>query len=215
MHLFTRTARLAGGKFREAMAWAIAITENVTETSGFHVNLQTRVFSPETGTLAWSTIVPDLATLEAGFDKLMVDDNYNDLTAKGSEYILPGSLHDGLGTIVYPNSPPAGDRRVGYISIVQSTISPGHLAEGVLVGVEIAQEVERITGLATLFVSESTGNYGGVMWGTAAADIAELEAAEQALASDLGFVGLIDSKAAAAYTGVPGATTQVIYRRLI
>src|SRR5258707_15394309 len=74
MYLFSRRSRLAPGNTRDAMAWATGITEKVNQVSGLPVSLFTQVFSPEVCTLVWSTLVPDLATLKAGTDKLNVED---------------------------------------------------------------------------------------------------------------------------------------------
>jgi hypothetical protein len=213
MYLFSRSARLSGGKFRDSMAWATSITERVTQTTGLQVGLWNQTFSPSVGTLVWSTFVPDLATLEAANDKLMVDDAYNDLVDRGNELVIPGSIDDALGMIIHGQPDP--NRHVEYVAAVRSTISAGNLAQGIALGVEIAQRAEQITGQPTAFLADSTGNYGGVEWLTAFANVAELEQAEQTLNADQSFIELIDTQAAGVYADQPGASTQLIYRRIL
>jgi|GEM_PF-900431 len=213
MYLFSRRARLSGGKLSESMAWATSMTERVVQATGMQVSLWTQTFSPAVGTISWSTFVPDLATLEAANDKLMADNAYHELVDRGTEFVIPGSVDDSLGMVVH--GAPDPNRRAEYVGVVRSTGAAGKLARGISLGVEIAQRVEQITGLPTLFLAGTTGNYGGVAWVTAFADVAELERAQMALNMDESFVELIDREAPGVYTDEPGATTQVILRRIV
>jgi len=213
MYLFSRRARLSGTKLRDALAWATSITGKVNQTTGLQVGLWAQTFSPEVGTLVWSTFVPDLATLETANDKLMVDDGYHDLVDHGNEFVIPGSLDDTVGMVVHGQPDP--NRHVEYVAVVRSTIRAGKLARGIALGVEIAQRAEQITGLPSAFVADSTGNYGGVAWLSAYANVAELERAEQTINTNPSFVELIDTQAASVYTDQPGASRQLIYRRVV
>jgi hypothetical protein len=212
MYVFNRSGRLSGANEREALPWAIAIGEKVSQVTGLQVSLYTQVFSPEVGTLIWATVVPDLVTLEAAFDKLMPDDGYHEMAQAGLKHLDPSSLHDRLEQVVHPGDLDT-NRQHEYATLVRSTLNGGQLARGMAAGVEIAQRVEQITGIQTVFMAQSTGNYGEVSWAVTYADIAELERAGDALNTDPGFVELLDSLAGV-YTDTPGATTQVIMRRL-
>ena len=213
MYLFSRRARLGGGKPRDSRAWATSITQRVTQTSGLQVGLWMQTLSPAVGTMVWSTFVPDLATLESGLDKLMGDDGYHELVEQGAQFTIPGSLDDTLGVVIHGQPDP--DRHPQYIASVRTTIVAGGLAKGIALGIEIAQRAEQITGAPTAFLAGATGNYGGVSWLTAFADVAELERAQMALNTDAGFIELIDSRAPGVYTDQPGASTQLLYRRVV
>lgn len=213
MYQFSRLIRLSGSQALSAMSWAAEITEHVKNVTGLSVSLFTEVLSAAPGTLAWSTIVPDLATLEAAFDKLTPDPRYNELAEAGQAYELPGSVSDRLRTIVHPAEPPASPAQPEYVTCVYATIANGNLASGVAAGVEIAQRVERITGNPTIFAMDATGNYGGVAWLTGSASISEMQQAEEKINSDLSFVEYIDKEASSAF--VEGMTTQRILRRVI
>ena len=212
MYLFGRRAQLSGGKFRKSMEWVAEITNRVTQTTGLQVGVWNQMFSPAVGTLLWTTMVPDLATLEGAFDKLAVDEDYADLVDKGLDYTLPGMVDDVLGVII--SGAPDPNRPNEYVISVRSTIAGGQLATGMALGVEIAERVEAITGSPTLFIAEATGNYGGVGWATGFANISDMERAQMAVNGDAKFIELVDAKAKGVFNDSPGSATQVIYRRI-
>lgn len=213
MYLFTRRARLGGGKISDAIGWAAGINERVNAASGLEVSMWTPAYSPGVGTVTWATFVPDLVTLEKSFDILTADDGYNQLVDRGAEFVVPGTVEDTLDLILY-GSQPDPDRHVSYVAVVRSTMKAGGLSRGITLGIEIAEKAKQITGMPTAFLASATGNYGGVAWITSFTDAAELERAQMALNSDPSFVELIDNNAGSVYTDHPGATTQTIHRRI-
>jgi len=214
MYLFTRRVRLVGGKLRAHMAWATSITEKVTQTGGMQVSLWSQTFSPSVGTLVWSTFASELAELEAMNEKLMVDEGYLELVERGGEFVLPGAVDDSLSMIIHGEALDP-DRRAEYVAVVRTTMVAGGMARGITVGIEIAEKAEQITGLKTSFLADATGNYGGVRWLTAFANVGELERAQLELNGNQSFIELIDSQASSVYTDTPGATSQLIFRRII
>jgi len=211
MYLFSRRGRIDGGHTMESMAWATAVTEKVNQITGLEVGLWMQVFSPGFGTVAWSTFVPDLATLEAAGDKLNSDAGYVAMTDEGAAYISTG-LDDSLSQIVHGEPDP--NRAVEYVAVVQAVCAGGQAANGIGVGVEIAQQAEAVTGLPTMFASNVTGPYGGVGWLTGYENIAAFEAAGDALNRDPAWLQLVDAKAGGVYLEDPALTQQLIYRRI-
>ncbi|HVN49779.1 MAG TPA: hypothetical protein VMT43_00020 [Acidimicrobiales bacterium] len=211
MYLFSRRGRLDGGHTNEALTWATTITEKVNQITGLEVGLWMQVYSPGFGTLAWSTFLPDVATLEAAGDKLNGDAGYVALADEGAKYISTG-LDDTLLQIVHGEPDP--DRAVEYVSVVQAVCSGGKIAEGIGVGVEIAQRAEAVTGLPTMFATNVTGPYGGVGWLTGYENVGAFEAAGQALNGDPSWVQLVDSRAGGVYQEDATLTQQLVYRRL-
>ena len=57
MYLFSRRAQLSGAKLRDAMGWAVAAGERVTQTTGLPIGVWSQVYSPGVGTLVWATFV--------------------------------------------------------------------------------------------------------------------------------------------------------------
>ena len=212
MYLFSRRARLAPGNTRDALAWATGITEKVHQISGLPVSLFAQVFSPEVGTLVWSTFVPDLATLEAATDKLNVDDGYISMGDAGAKFSL-GGADDSLLQVVYGDADP--NRQVEYVTTVQSVCASGNLARGMELGVEITQRAEKVIGIPGMFIAGTTGSYGTVGWITGYTDVKELESAQQKLAADTKFGEYVDKSVRGVYTDDPSATSQLIYRRIV
>lgn len=211
MYLFSRRARLAPGNTRASMTWASGITEKVNQITGLNVGLFSVTFSPELGTLAWSTFVPDLGTLEAANDKLLVDDGYVSMVDDGAKFGA-GGADDALVQIVSGDVDP--NRQVNYATIVQTTCMNGSVVRGLEVGVEIAQRAEKILGTPVLFGTSVTGNYGEVGWFSGYADVQSMERSQQALAADTKFGEFIDKSVRGVYTDDPTQSQQTIWRRL-
>ncbi len=211
MYIFSRTARIAPGNTKEAMTWAAAVTEKVNQISGLTVGLYMQMFSPEVGRLAWSTFAPDLAALEAATDKLAADDAYLALVDSGAKFAL-GGADDTLGQIVYGEPDP--NRQIEYVTTVGTTCANGSVMRGIELGVEIAQKVEKTTGLPSLFLTASTGNYGSVAWITGYANIQEMEAATAAIGADMKFGEFVDKNVKGVYTDDPMATQQLVFRKI-
>jgi len=212
MYLFSRRARLAPGNTRASMTWATAITEKGHQLTGLNISLHALMFSPEVGTLVWSTFVPDLATLEAANDKLLADDSYASMLDEGAKYAA-GGADDALLQIVHGTPDP--NRRGEYVSTVQTTCANGSVTKGMELGVEIAQRAEKTVGIPVLFASVATGNYAAVAWLSSYTDIGELERAQQALAADAKFGEFVDKSVRGVYAEDPASTQQLIYRRII
>jgi hypothetical protein len=197
------------------MAWAAAVTEHASQTIGLPISLYVHTLSPDVGTTVAGLIAPDLATLDVAFDKLAADSAYAELVEKGHEFVLPGSTQDRLAQVIYPeNFAPDPDRRFDYIVGVQSTIAAGHGARGMAAGVEAAQRAEALSGATVVFLGGVTGNYGGVGWLLLYPDAAAMDRGQTALAGDPGFIEFIDSLEGV-FADTPGATTQLIIRRII
>ena len=212
MYLFNRTGRVANGNTRKTLEWATGITEKVRNVSGLEVGLFQQVFSPEFGTIVWSTFVPDLQSLEAATDKLIGDDGFVQLADEGAKF-TEGGFDDGLFQVLHGEPDPS--RQVEYVVVVRSVCSSGNFAKGFEVGMEVAQRAERVTGTPTLFLAAATGDYGAVGWVTGFSDIKALEAGQGALATDASFAEYIDGEASNVYVSEPWMTTQRIFRRIV
>ena len=211
MYLFTRRVRIGLGQTRAAMEWALGQTDRVNKIVDLPVSLYMQVFSPDVGVLGWSTFAPDLASLEAAADKLNADDGFVSATDSGASFVV-GGADDLVAQVLHGVPDPA--RQIEYVTTVRTICASGALARGMELGVEIAQRAEKITGSPTLFVADSTGNYGGVGWITGHADIKAVDAAQQALAADAGWLKFLDKEVKGTYADELGASTQLLFRRL-
>jgi hypothetical protein len=211
MYLFSRRIRLGPGNTRASMEWALEQTKSVTNITGLQVSLFMQVYSPEVGAVAWSTFVPDLATLEAAGDKLNADDAFAAAVDKGSSFTV-GGADDLLAQVVYGEPDPT--REIEYVTAVQTVCANGNLGRGMELGIKLAQRAEKLIGTPTLFLANATGSYGSVGWITGHENAQALEASQQALASDEDWVTYIDKNVGGVYTDEPSHTTQLIFRRL-
>jgi hypothetical protein len=207
MYLFSRSTRIADG---DGLTWAVTMTEHAKRVTGLDIGLWGQVWSPEFGRIAWTTFVPDLATLAAAGDKMNADAAMTAAGAAGAVHTT-GGIDDALFNVIHGELDPSAPQ-AEYVTTVAGVCASGALAKGMTTGVELAQRAEKITGTPTLFAANVTGVYGGVGWMTGFATIEALEAAQQAMAVDEDWAKQVD-KAGSVYAGDPGATTQLIHRR--
>ena len=210
-YLFTRRARLAPGNFMDAMAWSTRITEKVNAISEIPVSLWSTVFSPRLGALSWTAVVDELSQLEALDAKLLADGGYVALVEEGARFTSDDGIDDAVANLVHADPDSAGGGQ--YATVVQAVITPGSFVHAVEVGVQIAQEAKKITGRPTSFGSSLTGPYGEVGWIVLYDSVDQLQAANEALNSNVEFAQLLDKEASKAY--LAGASSQTAWRRVI
>lgn len=211
MYLFSRSARVRPGSTRDAMSWAIEITDAVNHISDVQVELWSRTFSPGVGSLAWTTFVEDLAQLEATQDKLMADSAYVEAVDRGAQYVAAGP-DDSLSTIV--TGAPSTERSVEYVNVVHSVCAPGSLARGMDLGSQIAEKATAIGGNPCMFAMDATGAFGGVSWFTGFTDVGEMQRSESAVLSDPDFLAMLDQETPGVFADEPSATVQLCFRKL-
>ncbi len=211
MYLFSRSARLATGRMRDQMTWALAVTEKVNQITELEVSLWSTVFSPAFGTVAWTAVVEELEVLEASDAKLAVDDAFVSLVDQGNAFLAGGPLDDGLLQILHADEA-AADVVPQYATTVAAELAPTKMTRGVEIGIELAQQSTRITGCPTTFGLSVNGPYGQVEWITGYESVAQLQKASETLAADASFAALVDGEASTAY--LPRSVVQTTYRRL-
>ena len=209
MYLFTRQAQLAVGQQRPGLEWAIGITEKVNQITSLDVGLWSPTLSPGLGTLSWGAAVESLGDLEDAEAKLNADPMYLDALERGAAFIT-GGVDDQVAQFI---SNPDSDPNTNHVAVVQSQIANGAFGRGVEVGVAIAEKATEIGGLPTAFLLATTGGYAACAWITSATSLRALEAGEQKVNADPGFVAFLDQEAATCY--VEGITTQSIWRRVV
>jgi hypothetical protein len=209
MYLFSRRIRLGPGNTRASMERALEQTKSVTNITGLQVSLFMQVYSPEVGAVAWSTFVPDLATLEAAADKLNADDAFAAAVDKGSSFTV-GGADDLLAQVVYGEPNPT--REIEYVTAVQTVCANGNLGRGMELGINSRSGRRSSSAHRPLFLANATRTYGSVGWITGHENAQALEASQQALASDEDWVTYIDKNVGDVYTDEPSHTTQLIFR---
>lgn len=187
MYLFTRQGRLATN---QSVGWATTIRDRASEVLGSEVQLWATTLSPGFGTITWTSWWEDLATLGAQFEKLQRDQKYLELANEGREH-LESRVDDGLYHALYTSE---GEfSAINVVSNVRAVTAVGQAVRAITEGVAIAKKFESITGCGTAFVTNVTGNYGGVGWLSFYRDLAAFEAANDKVAGDQGWITYVDS----------------------
>jgi hypothetical protein len=211
VYMFARAARLGPGSAHEEQAWAIAITEKVNQVSESTYRLWTPFASPGVNTLIWTTMVEDLATLEATNDKLLADSGYHMLLEQGARYASGDAIDDVLLQIV--DSEGADQARPpAYVAVVDAVLATGAAAKGLEVGLEITKMARKITNAPVTFCAAATGAYGHIAWHTGFDSITELQRGQTAIAMDPNFMQYLDKSTPGVYQP---AARQSVYRRVM
>jgi len=152
MYVFARTLQVHGADIRGALTWATTITERVTQTNrhpGVAVvpGVQPGASERWRGPASPPTTPPS----RLSSDKLMVDDGYLDLVSQGHKHIIQGTVDDTVSQIMHPAEAPTTPITADYAGVIRTTCANGCLAEGLALGVELAQRVTELTGLRCSF----------------------------------------------------------------
>ena len=179
MYLFTRLATLRGNE-RRAMTWAVEMTAYVNAHSDHNVALWRSDFGYPVGTVAWSAWVPSQDSLNTGFARLADDDGYYDMVDKGQEF-MTDPPNDLFRQVVHgePGGTPPAPGSV--TTVTTAVVGNGQYVEATAWGIEMAELVEQVTSLPTMFLLDSYGTFGQVTWLSGAPDLATSDAAGEAI----------------------------------
>jgi hypothetical protein len=204
MYLFARQARLVGA---DAVKWASTIRDHVAKVTESEIQLWATTLSPGFGTVTWTSSWNDLGSLETSFAKLVGDAKYLALAAEGGQ-LINGGVDDALYQSLYDGSGESGS--VQLASSIQAVCGTGQIAKALANGVEIAQKAESITGRPTMFLTNVTGNYGGVGWLAGYESLAAFEEANTKLNADVGWLTYVDG-ATTCYAQDVGVTQSTLH----
>jgi hypothetical protein len=210
MYLYATSVRSGVANPVKVMEWALSMTGKINQISAVPTSLWTSAMSPAMGTMAWTSVVSDLAIIEDTEAKLAADPGYMALVAEATGLLSTDAADQTLMQLVH-GDPDAAGIDAHYASTVRATLAPGSMVAGIELGVELAQKAKKISGRPTSFAVSVTGDYGAVMWVSMAETIQQLQAGFEALNSDTEFSKLVDNKAGKAY--LPG-TTQTVSRKV-
>lgn len=93
----TRTAVVDRGKEDEAMQFAAAVTDYISENWGISIIWGVEV-GGTFGKIHWAADYADMAQLEETFGKTMTDEGYRKLLSDSNDLFIPGETAD---TIIY------------------------------------------------------------------------------------------------------------------
>ena len=186
MQLFTRAVML-NGPFNDVMAYATDMRQYVSDKTGREVGLWSVMFGAPLGAMIYAARVEGLADLQSIGATLLGDPDYHAKLAKGREFVA-GPAEDNLATPIHGelgDPPPVGSVAV----VTTAAIANGAYADAIAWGVDIAQLVERVAGVPTLFLANDFGAFGEVTWIGVSADAAAADAAGQKINADPEYLG--------------------------
>ncbi|MFX0203681.1 MAG: NIPSNAP family protein [Candidatus Hodarchaeota archaeon] len=91
---WTRSLRISSGKYnQQAIQWAKEITEFLNKKYKPQFSVYMDILG-EGGTIRWFCDYADLATLEKVAEQIVQDQEYWQKVNQGSDFFMPGSVHD-------------------------------------------------------------------------------------------------------------------------
>jgi hypothetical protein len=192
MFLFSRAITLSGSP-RQALPWVAQMTEYVNANSSLDVSAWTVDFGAPLGTVAWTAVIEDQATLAEAAWGLAGQDGYMDLIEAAADLVAaPGE--DSLAGLVHgsPSEPPS----VG--SVALSTTAHAvvdRIADTLAWSVEIAEYVEGVTGSPVSVWSSTYGQMGQIAFISVLPDVAALDANQAKTNGDPGYLERLSKSA--------------------
>ena len=95
MITFSRIAAIQAGKAGPAMAWAQEICAYAKDAYGMTVEMAVPV-GGNPSRIAWTVRYDCLAAMEAAQDRMLQDARYQQIVAKGGEWLISGATRDSL-----------------------------------------------------------------------------------------------------------------------
>jgi hypothetical protein len=209
MQLFSRRVLMAGPPSR-IMEYATDMRAYVTDRTGREIALWQGVFGGPVGTFVYAMRVEGLADYRALSASLLGDSGYHQKIASGAD-LMAGPAEDTLATPIHGElgneSPPVG----AFAQITTAVIANGHYEEAFGWGVDMAQHVESITGVRTMFLANVFGAFGSVTWIAVTPDAEGVDAANQAMWSDSEYMKRLGD---ASHLFLPGSGHEALVTRI-
>ncbi len=190
MYLFARNGTAAPDRLFEATAFAIEIAAKASSIAGVEIAAwRTEYGGPLTG-LGWTVVHESHAAAGAVGEKLLADAGYVE-AVQAAAPLFTGPGEDILAQIVASGG--NGGHRGEYSSIVMAQCAAGKIGQAMAYGVEMMNDVVRITGRDSIFTRSMYGPWASVAWFSLAASLDEVEAATAALSADPDHLGKLDA----------------------
>lgn len=182
MQLLTRTVHLTGSQ-AETSQWCVEMAKLVSDAIDREIAVWATSFGAPLGTYTFALRVTGLADIMTWMPTLEANSAYQAKAAEGmtmaaapAEGQLSTVMHGQLGD----DAPPVGTFAV----VTQAVIANGMYEKAFGWCVDIAQHVEKVSGMPALFLADGYGPFGQVRWIQPAPDAAAVDAATEAVNSD-------------------------------
>ncbi len=209
MHLFSRSLHMLGPE-PEVTDKAMAMASYVSKRAGQEFSLWRLMFGAPAGTFLYTTRVDGLAGVVAMGQAVAEDETWHAMVAR-SRMWSTGPPIDVLGEVVH-GSLDAGPPPVGSVAtFTAAVIANGAYASAIAWGADVAIHVEKVTGMRTIFLVETAGQFGGVRWIAISPDAKSADAASLALNADAAY---IEKLGEIAHLFLPGSGHRAIANRI-
>jgi hypothetical protein len=209
MILFSRQTVLTGSPTKVGGA-AIAVTEHINTLIDSDLRLWSGGPGFPVGAFAWTAQFDSHADLGEQMARFATDATADSLVDVVRSMSV-GPPEDSIRRLIHGDpdapAPPVGT----VVTATTATIALENLTEAMAWGVEMAVLVSDITGSPTSFYQELYGTFGQVTWISANADMAGVDAAQDAIAGNEEYV---EGIRAGATLFIPGSGSQGIATRI-
>jgi hypothetical protein len=189
MHLFSRAVQFVG-PMPEVMAYATDIRQYVSDKAGQDIGLWQVGFGAPLGSMVFTARVNGVAGAMELSSTFADDAEYHAKLAKGAQF-RGGPTMDSLGEPIHGDMdgdpPPVGS----IASVTSAQIATGKYADAFGWGVEVAQHIEKVSGVPMAFLQSVFGQFGAVTWIAVYPDAAAADAANAAVNGDEGYMKMI------------------------
>ncbi len=189
MYIYSATLQANPGRGGELASLVPQLRDAVAAACGTTANAWAMSSGQPIGTFGISTRVEGTEQLLGFQQKLGASEDYQALASQ-SAGLLTAPAETNLVQILGA----AGDQGepAPIVTLTQSTIMNGHLADAMGWGMEVLEYVNNVTGMSGLFTNSAAGNFFDVSWIFSAQSGAELDSANQSLQADPGYIALVD-----------------------
>lgn len=199
MYLFSVGLQSSPGKSLECGAYVRELAAVVTSVSGQEAIAWGSIAGPPVGSFLLSTRVDALQDMAEAQAKLMESADYRKLLSAADGILgAPSTTH--LNQIVAA-SPNYVVKPI--LQVVIASVAPGRLSEAMAWSSEMNGYVEEVSGVPMVLTMSAAGPFSDLSFIASADSLADVEAANNKLAADPGYISRLDQSAG---VFLPGAT---------
>lgn len=189
MYLFARTRTVNPARLRDALGFAVEITEVVKQKTGLPVACYNTMFGNDLGTLVWSSTVGSHARLAQATETLMSDESYLE-KVEAADPLFTGPARDELRRVM--DAEGRMDEPPAVCWLVTAQMELGEATRAVQWSIEMSKYVHGLTGQPMLFLTDAYGSFGQVTWIGGAPDMDAVDTAHDKLDVDPGYIQRIE-----------------------
>ncbi|HWJ62892.1 MAG TPA: hypothetical protein VNS19_13070 [Acidimicrobiales bacterium] len=208
MYLFSRTTTFKPERSADAAAWSIDIAAQVGTITGLDVRTWAVIYGASLNTVTWSCRVDSHAEMGAAGEKLAADPGFAARIPEAAE-MFEGAPTDALVEVLATVG--EGGQTGSIADVVTAQCAGGQVGAAMTWGLEIFNQVGKVTGSDGLFGRGMYGPWATLGWISLASSLDEVDAAQAAIAGDSSYLGKIDE---AGDLFVPGSAQSQLLQRI-